>query len=289
MARVHRMPPFLTAVVVLFTMLGVTQTSPNAQLSPGDLVRAVIANELKPQTNAARWTYQLEKQEAGAMRTKQTVETSEGSLDKLIAVNGTSLTLQQQRQEAERLLKLVRDPDQRHKIEQARKKDEEQCRSFLKMIPDAFTFSYEESAGDLVKVRFAPNPNFEPPSREGRVLHELAGEMWLNAKQQRLAQISGHLVNEVKFGGGLLGHLEKGGNFMVTREEVTPGNWEMTAMEVQMNGKALLFKNITVQQKERHSNFRPVSDSLTLADAADLLTRNTMIAAYRTSATSAQK
>src|SRR5207249_3791012 len=230
MARVHRELQLLLAATVLLGTIGHTQDSPNGQIPAGDLVRAVIANELKPQTNATRWMYQLEKEEAGTVQTKEIIETKDGSLDKLIAVSGKSLTPQQQRQEAERIVKLARDPEQRHKLEQARKKDEEQCRNFLQMIPDAFTFSYAGQDSDLVKVKFAPNPKFQPPSREARVLHELEGEMWLHRSQQRLANISGYLVNEVKFGGGFLGHLEKGGQFVVKRDEVAPGDWEMTSL-----------------------------------------------------------
>ena len=32
-----------------------------------------------------------------------------------------------------------------------------------------------EAAGGLTKVSFKPNPNFQPASREGKVLHEMAG------------------------------------------------------------------------------------------------------------------
>jgi hypothetical protein len=49
---------------------------------------------------------------------------------------------------------------------------------------------------------FKPNPLFQPSSREGRVLHEMAGEMWIDGKQQRLVSINGLLINEVKFAGG---------------------------------------------------------------------------------------
>jgi hypothetical protein len=287
MARVHREFQCLMAAAVLLGTAGYAQAPPN-QIPAGDLVRAVIANELKPQANATRWMYQLEKEEAGTVQTKEIVETKDGSLEKLIAASGRSLTPQQQRQEAERVVKLARDPEQQHKLQQARKKDEEQCRNFMQMIPDAFTFSYAGQDGDLVKVTFAPNPEFQPPSREGRVLHELEGEMWLHRSQERLVNISGHLVNEVKFGGGLLGHLEKGGQFVVKRDEVAAGDWEMTAMEVDMRGKILLFKNITVRQKERHSNFRQVSDGLTLSEAADLLTRHTLVAAYPTGGDTAE-
>jgi hypothetical protein len=281
MARVHRELPFVVAAVVLFRTIGFAQAAPPGQIPAGEMVRAVIANEIKPQaSNEARWMYQLEKEESGTVQTKQVVETKDGSLDRLIAVNGKSLTLEQQRNEAQRIMNVAHDLRQQRKLEQEKRKDTEQCKNFLQMIPDAFTFSYAGQDGDFVKVKFTPNPKFQPSSREGRVLHGMEGEMWLHARQQRLANISGHLLDDVKFGGGLLGHLEKGGQFVVTRTEVAPGKWEMTAMQVEMKGKILLFKNIAVHQRERHSNFRHISDDLTLADAADLLTKNTMVAAY---------
>jgi len=290
MPAAHTRVQLSGSVMVLLVTTAFAQLAPNRPSSAGELVRAVIANELKPQaTNEARWTYQLDKEETGALQTKQVVETKEGSLDRLLAVNGKSLSLEQQRHEGERIMKIAHDPEQRHKLEEARKKDAEQCRNFLQMIPDAFTFSYADEDGNFVNVKFTPNPRFQPSSREGRVLHEMEGDMWIHARQQRLANISGHLLHEVKFGGGLLGHLEKGGQFVVKRTEVAPAKWEMTAMEIQMKGKILLFKNIAVQQKERHTNFRQVSDDLTLADAADLLTKHTMIAAYPTAGTAAEK
>jgi hypothetical protein len=46
-----------------------------------------------------------------------------------------------------------------------------------------------------------------------------------------------------------------------------------------MHGKALLFKSISVQQKELHSNFERVPDDLSVSDAANLLLRQTLVAA----------
>ena len=109
----------------------------------------------------------------------------------------------------------------------------------------------------------------------------MAGEVWVDAKQQRLVSINGHLINEVKFVGGLLGHLEKGGQFTVTRTEVAPAHWEVTEMTVNMQGKALLFKTISVQQKELHRNFERVPDGLTSADAVAILLTQSLIAANR--------
>jgi hypothetical protein len=88
-------------------------------------------------------------------------------------------------------------------------------------------------------------------------------------------------MSDVKFAGGLLGHLEKGGQFAVKRSELVPGRWELTEMVVSMRGKALLFKSICVQQKELHTNFQRVPDDLSLPDAAGILLEQIVVAAKR--------
>ncbi len=52
-------------------------------------------------------------------------------------------------------------------------------------------------------------------------------------------------------------------------------------MEVDMKGKALFFKTIAVKEKEYRTDFRTVPDGLTLADAANTLTRQVIVAANR--------
>lgn len=99
----------------------------------------------------------------------------------------------------------------------------------------------------------------------------MEGSVWVNSKEARVEEITGHLIHEVKFGGGLLGHLNKGGTFDVKQAEVARGYWEMTLLKVQMKGKALFFKTIGVQQNYSRSDFRQVPDDLTLAQAADIL------------------
>ena len=132
--------------------------------------------------------------------------------------------------------------------------------------------------GDLIKLRYQPNPNFQLPSREARVFHEMEGEMWVHETQQRLVRMQGRLIADIKFAGGLLGHLEKGGRFTVEQRELLPGQWDLTFIEVDMKGKAL-FKSIAVQEREYHSDFRTVPDDLTLAEAAEMLTRQVIVAA----------
>src|SRR6266567_9358110 len=273
---------FVGVILLLVSRTASAQSPSTAHLSPADLVKAVIRSELNTSdVTEIRWKYLLVKEVDGKQETRAVVETKSGSLDRLIAIAGRPLSAGQQRDETERILRLSHDPEEQRKLEQTRKKDAEQCDAFFKMVPEAFLFEYAGESGNVVKVNFRPNPAFRPPSREGKVLHEMAGEIWIDVKQQRLVSITGRLMNEVKFAGGLLGHLEKGGQFAVKRTEVAPAHWEVTEMAVNMKGKALLFKTISVQQKELHRNFERVPDNLTMADAAAILLKQSLIAANR--------
>ncbi len=273
---------FAGVILLLVSRMSSAQSQSQAQLSPSDLIRAVIHSELKTSdVTEIRWKYLVNKDVDGKQETREVVETKSGSLDRLIAIAGRPLSDAQQRGETERILRLSYNPEEQRKLEQTRRKDAEQCNAFLQMVPDAFLFEYAGASGSLVKLTFKPNPGFRPPSREGKVLHEMAGEIWVDAKQQRLVSINGQLINEVKFAGGLFGHLEKGGQFSVKRAEIIPGQWEVTETAVNMRGKALLFKTISVQQKELHLNFERVPDDLTLSDAAGLLLKQALIASKR--------
>ena len=269
-------------ILLLFSPIASAESQSEAQLSPGDLVRAVIRSELNTsEATEMRWKYLLNKEVDGRQETREVVETKSGSLDRLITIAGRPLSDGQQRDEVNRILRLSHSPEEQRKLEQTHRKDAEQCNAFLQMVPDAFLFEYDAEDGSLIELSFRPNPGFRPPSREGRVLHEMAGEIWVDAKQQRLVSINGRLMNEVKFAGGLLGHLEKGGQFALKRTEIVPRHWEVTELAVNMRGKALLFKTISVQQKEVHRNFERVPDDLTMSDAAGLLLKQSLIAAKR--------
>lgn len=274
------------AAILLFestAILAGAQSAP--QPSPRDLIRAVVQTELASSGPDIQWKYLLEKEVEGRQETREVVETKFGSLDRLLAIAGQPLTGAQLHDELQRLLRLSRNLEEQRKLADIRKKDADQSVALLKMIPDAFTFEYSGEragpAGDWVKLRFKPNPNFQPSGREGRVMHALAGDVWLDTKQQRLVAIEGQLLDDVKFAGGLLGHLEKGGRFSVKRTEIAQGQWELTGMDINMHGKALLFKTICVQQKELHRNFERVADDLTIPDAAALLMNNNLVAEKR--------
>ena len=94
--------------------------------------------------------------------------------------------------------------------------------------------------------------------------------MWVT-KDNRLAQLDGVLTDDVKFFGGLIGHLDKGGTFSVQRSELSPGHWQTTLLAVKMNGKITIFKTIHLQKTDSMTNFERVTRDLTPVQAAKML------------------
>lgn len=267
------------AVAALLAGSAAAQSSPpkQAKENPDQLVRQVIAHELQAeQQDHSEWMFHLQTTKPGeGTLTEEIVETPQGWVHRLLAINGHPLTSQQKAKDDEQLHKLLTDPSEQQKNLQATHNDVQQAQQLLKMLPDAFLYTYAGRKGAVVKLNFRPNPKFHPQSRKAAVFHDMVGSVWLNVKQQRLAGIQGHLNQEVKFAGGLLGHLDKGGSFDVKQTEFAPGYWDVTYMNVQMNGKALFFKTINVREKDFRSGYHRVPDHLTLAQAANLLNKQT--------------
>jgi hypothetical protein len=250
-------------------------------VSANDLARRVITNELKFQDDHTNWMYRLEKGQYGKKQVEEMIETKEGSLSRLLSINDRPLTAKQQAEEDQRVQELMTSRSAKRKLQRALDAETLQGKRLFKMLPDAFVFNYAGGEGNLVKLSFKPNLNFHPPSLEARVFHDMEGEMWVDCKQERLAAFNGHLTQDVKFGLGLLGYLDKGGHFEVRQAEVVPGHWDMTAMSVAMTGKALLFKSFGVQKTENRRDFHRVSDDLTLTQAADILNGHIVVANNR--------
>ena len=154
--------------------------------------------------------YRLEKEQYGKKQVEEIVETNEGSLSRLLSINDRPLTAKQQVEEDERVRLLMNSRNAQQKLRRALDAETLQGRRLFKMLPDAFVFSYADGEGNLVKLSFRPNPSFHPPSPEARVFHDMEGEMWVDCRQERLTAFDGHLTQTVKFGFGLLGHLDKG-------------------------------------------------------------------------------
>ena len=105
----------------------------------------------------------------------------------------------------------------------------------------------------------------------------------------RIALIDGTLFKEVAFGWGILGHLDKGGHFLVQQADVGDGSWDVTRMSLNFVGKMLVFKNLKIQSEEVFSGFRPVPPNLTFAEGLKLLKKEGAVLAENHQGSAAEK
>jgi hypothetical protein len=278
-AKRLRVSGLIAAAFLVFCVPAYVQNaSSDAGLSAGELLRRVVNSELKAQANDhSHWMYEVKAGVSGNEQVKVAVQTREGYLDRLKFVNGQPITPEQEKQEDQRIARLLKKPDEQKKQRSAQEQDAQKTERLFQMLPDAVTASYGKREGELVEILFEPNPHFHPPSHEAAVFHAMEGRIWINTRENRLVEIEGHLTRGVKFGGGLLGHLDKGGEFHVKQSEVAPGLWEITLLHVNMHGKVLFFKTIAVQENEIRTNFQRVPDNLTLSEAAQQLQKQSSV------------
>jgi hypothetical protein len=253
-----------------------SQQSPSPQTAlPSDanqFVREMVQHELEAEdSDHTHWRFHYHKEADGYVQDRDVIRTKEGSLARTLLINGQPLTAEQRSQDEERMRKLVDDPNERAKRDHREKQDADKARELLKAIPEAFIFHYDGTDGELTRLTFIPNPHYSPTTRELMVYHAMVGKLWVDRPAMRLAMIEGRLTEEVKFGWGLLGHLDKGGTFKVVQRNVGDRHWETVSLEVNMQGRIVLFKSLSVKEKEIFTDFRRVPDDLTISRAYEML------------------
>ena len=266
-----RSPRLLVAFLALVALPSFAMSQTQNPQDAAQLARDVFYNEVQAQLHdQSLWKFREIKEEDGKQKLLAVCQTRRGDLERLLALNGQPLTARQQASEDLRLRKLAANSELLRQKQKKQREDAEQARNLMKIFPYAFTFQFDGSHGAFTKLKFSPNPKFRPANRAALVFSRMEGSLLLDPRQKRLAEIDGRLTSEIKFGGGILGHLDKGGTFVVKQEDLG-GQWEMTFLDVRMNGKAVFFKTIAVRQKEVYSKFAPLPPDITAQQAADIL------------------
>jgi hypothetical protein len=239
----------------------------NQQTDAETLIRQAVQKELDADLNDhSRWRYRDEQRELNDS-VSIVVQTDQGSVKRLIARGGRPLSADEARQEEDRLERFIHDPSKLAKQRRDGQQDDKNARDLLSMLPDAFLWSVARYSATTVTLHFEPNPNFHPPTLQSRVFAVMNGTVVVDKSQHRIVTMSGRLTEDVTFGFGFFGRLKEGGTFRVERRQLAPGLWQITETHVNIDGKALLFKNIGQQQDELQTDYTPVPGGTTLEQA----------------------
>jgi hypothetical protein len=256
------------------------QTEQTAATDPTALVRRATQNRLEADQNHRPLRFLLRKTGELHDTTKDIIETKDGDVARLVAINGGPLSVQANQAELDRLNTLANSPEiqeHRHKREQ---KDADRVNRLMRLLPDAFLYRFEDMApcgvGRCYRLSFSPNPHFVPPDEEATIFRGMAGEVWIDQAQERLTRLDAHLISDVDFGWGVLARLDKGGTILLEQADIGGHDWEVTGMKVNLTGKALMVKSLSFQITEETSHFSPVPPDLDYRKAIQLLENSTV-------------
>ena len=246
---------------------------PDAQAR--ELVKKVVANELKQEeADNGHYMFRLKKVAPKVTKDQEIVQTDQGSIARTLLIDGHAPSQGDIQAEQDKIQKLMNDPDEQKKRQKRDREDENRAQIMIRALPNAFFYQEIGRDGDTLKLRFRPDPNYQPQSHEESVYTGMAGELWLNTAQQRLRKIDAQLFHDVDFGWGILGRLYKGGSFMVEQQQVDGNHWDSVAMKLDLTGKVMMIKPVVYKEQEYESDFHRLPDHLSLSQGMEILKKD---------------
>ena len=247
----------------------------HAQVAPKDLVEKMVANENFAEQHRGRYSYlskERSERTGGHLWMERVAETSAGKVRMLIAEDGQSLSSDRIAAEHARLADIAAHPEVFARKEQALKNDERHAKELLTLLPKAFLFDPPAREGEFTRIRFKPNPTYQPQSMEERVLHGMAGSVLIDPAI-RLHEFDGHLPEDVTIGFGLIATIKAGSHFETTRDRVAGDEWKTAVLDTDIDGRAIFFKTIGKKEHAEHSEFKVLPNDLTVPQAVEFLLR----------------
>ena len=262
--------------VVALTLSGSAMAARAQEMDAHELARQVIYNELHDREHDSHCEYRSRSVTPGETVVREQVETPHGPIFRVLEREGVPLSETEQCKEDARLKKLLHSQRELDNLQHEHESDEARLARIMGLLPRAFLFSYAGKSplaadGDTVTLNFRPDPAFVPASYEERVMRVLEGTLTVNLRFKRMLEMRGTLSQSVDFGYGLLGHVEKGGTFVIHRQQVSEEHWKTDLVDVHIEGKVLLFKNVNKQQREERSDFHSVPLDLNMETAKQML------------------
>lgn len=272
---------FVGLAVVLLLAFASLRGAQLPMVAAGDLVRRAVDVEMHPPDEGTKFIFQDYKKTPAGSSTKVMVQTDEATAGLVVAYNDKPLGPKRRQEEWDRVKRFIRNPDELKRKQQQEKQDRERISQIIRAMPDAFLFENDgtepgragvgQAGKELVRLKFRPNPKYDPPSRVEQALTGMEGTILVDANKNRIARIDGTLSRQVSFGWGILGHLDSGGHILVEQGEVGGGHWMITRMDLSFTGRLLLFRSINVQSTEMYSDFKAMNGPMTFAQGLDKL------------------
>ena len=203
--------------------------------------------------------------------TKLMVNTPEGILARMVAINDQPLTSEERRQEDERINRLL-DPAKMKDKYKKQQEDREHVEHLLYALPDAFECEYAPAVQHETTLRLLclPNPAFSPQNYESQLLPGMKAEIEIDRAEKRMTRIVGTLFKDVTFGWGFLARLKSGGRVEISQSKVAGRHWSLTRLQLNFDGHLVMVKPLHMEETKTCWSYRTVP-GMTVEQALEFL------------------
>jgi hypothetical protein len=277
-------------ISLLLLLVGTACSGAVSQAPPAQglaILDRALQNEYKAAQDASHpMRYELKKTSPHWSSTKKIIETKDGDVARLVEQNGQPLSPADEQKEEARLTELAGDPGKQRRRKQAEDEDQGRVQKVLRVLPAAFVYEDagsgegptgkpgESQTARIEKFTFKPSPGYSAPDLETQVLTQMVGEIWVDPVHLRVVRLEGHLQQDVDFGWGILGRLNKGGWIVIEQADVGPDmgvdQWRTVHFQMAMSGR-VVWKTRVFDTTEDESEYVPVPAGLRYQKAIEML------------------
>jgi hypothetical protein len=242
------------------------------------LVQRALENEIQEAGSPDHpMRYRLRKITPRLTTTKKVIETTDGDVARLIAVNGKPLSAMAEQREMARLDSLLANQANQDHRKQSEDTDTARAMKILRALPKALVYTYTgpgtSPMGPVETYTFAPKPGYSPSGMETQILTVMTGEIAVDPAAQRVVHLEGHLQHDVSYGWGIIGRLNKGGWIAIDEAPVVDSHWRTVRLQLAMTGRILFFTK-TYDTLEEQSDYQTVPNGLDYQAAIGMLKKD---------------
>jgi hypothetical protein len=99
---------------------------------------------------------------------------------------------------------------------------------------------------DVIVVTFAPRPDAEPETREGKLASNFRGRIFVDEAEAEVIRVEATAIENISYGLGVVARLNKGATVTLVRERVEGDTWLPTSIKFAGEGRAMLFRKLHV-------------------------------------------
>ncbi len=217
----------------------------------------VAANEIRAINHPNSYLrYRMRTVDRKGDQVRDTIESSDGFVARLILKDGRPLTPDEDRAERDRLSDMLASPSEYKKHIEHDQSGKKMAIDLIRLMPDA-----------MVVIDYTPNPNWSPPDITSQALTGLRGRMWIDAKSHQMLRMEGTVFQGVNFGYGMLAHIYPGGTVSLDQADAGNGRWIYTRFVERVRIRALMLKTINEDATIEASGFQTLPGPIPYQEA----------------------